>query len=64
MYLCEGVYRTVGCHVPCAGEGAEEAASGDRGCADVGLCGPSEAAHGCQDSSVGAAARASPEAIL
>ena len=32
-------HRTTGCHILPAGEGAEKDASGDRGCADMGLCG-------------------------
>ena len=43
-----------GCHVPRsiprAGQGEEEAVLGDRCHADVGFCGPPEAARGCKDS--------------
>ena len=53
---CSGLqrHRTAGPHVlrfiPRADAGAEEAAVGDKGLLDVGLCGPSEAASGCLDS--------------
>ena len=43
-----------------AGAVAEEVAVRDRGLSDVGLCGLSEAARGCQDSSSGTAALTGP----
>ena len=59
-----GSHQAYGCHVPrsipCAGAG-EEAAVGDGGLSDVGLCGPFEATRGCQDFSSG---RATPGEIF